>query len=146
MRIPPIAWAAGWLAAQRGLTTWAGGARPSAGGTIVGGALIAAGVLTTAEAVRELRQHDTTVNPLRPDESTTLITTGIYQRSRNPIYLGMMFVLTGTAMLSGRKRNLATIPAAMLALNPQIDREEMALIERFGVDFIEYQQKVPRWM
>ena len=145
MRIPPIVWTAGWLGVQRLLTAWAGGARRSLGGTLVGGTLVAAGAMTAVEGVRELHAHDTSLDPMRPQKSTVLVTTGIYERSRNPVYLGMVMALAGTALISGRKRNLLIVPAAMLALHPQIDDEEMALIDAFGVDFIEYQQKTPRW-
>lgn len=107
---------------------------------------MAAGVSVAAEATRELAAHDTSVDPRHPELSQALVTTGIYERTRNPIYLGMVGILAGAALISGRKRNLLTVPAAMLALMPQINSEEISLIDTFGVDFIEYQQRTPRWL
>lgn len=146
MKIPPLVWLVGWLGVQRTISNCAGGNKPGFGSSVVGFSLIAAGALTAAEGVRELNANGASINPISPDRSKTLVTNGIYSRTRNPIYLGMVTALAGTAMLSGLKRNLLTVPAAMLALHSQIDNEEMALIDNHGVDFIEYHQKVPRWL
>lgn len=146
MRILPAVWTSGFLAAQVLLTRGAGGPKRTLGSSVIGGAFVAAGAVVAIEGVRELAAGRTTLDPRRPEESRTLVTSGIYERTRNPMYLGIALALTGTALMSGRRRNLLTVPAAMMALMPQIDTEEMALIDAFGVDFIEYQQRTPRWL
>lgn len=146
MRVPPALWAISWLGVQRVLTNLAGGRRRSVTSTVVGTGLVATGLIVAAEATRELATHETSVDPRYPERTEVLVTSGIYERTRNPIYVGMMGVLAGAALISGRRRNLLTVPAAMMVLMPQIDSEEMALIDRFGVDFIEYQQRTPRWL
>lgn len=146
MRIPPVVWTVSWLGVQRVLTRMAGGRRRSVTSTIVGGSLVAVGLSVAAEATRELATHDTSVDPRHPEQAKVLVTSGIFERTRNPIYLGMVGILAGAALISGRKRNLITVPAAMLAMMPQINSEEISLIDKFGVDFIEYQQRTPRWL
>src|SRR5688572_26485311 len=57
----------------------------------VGSAIVLACVLT-------FRRTTTPVNPLTPDATTTLVTSGIYFVTRNPMYLGFLLILVGWAI------------------------------------------------
>ena len=49
----------------------------------------------------EFRKHKTTLNPLMPEESTTLVTTGVFKLSRNPIYLSLLNLLIAFSIYLG---------------------------------------------
>lgn len=106
-----------------------------------------AGIFLAIGGVKEFKQHQTTINPLNPNQSSSLVSSGIYQFSRNPMYLGMLLVLLGWADF------LDTILAYSGALIFfiyisifQIKPEEEIMKEKFGEDFIQYCGKVRRWL
>lgn len=86
--------------------------------------------------------------PLRPfEESTTLVTRGLYRISRNPIYLGLVLLLTGTALAMRAVTPLAVPPLLIMALQRSFIRhEERALEERFGEEYRCYKRRVRRWI
>ncbi|HZM35695.1 MAG TPA: isoprenylcysteine carboxylmethyltransferase family protein [Burkholderiales bacterium] len=89
----------------------------------------------------------TTVNPLRPDKASTLVTGGIFRRTRNPMYLGMAMLLVGWAVYLANPLTLLGIPAFVAYLNRfQIAPEERALEQRFGADYRGYRARVRRWL
>ena len=76
-----------------------------------------------------------------------IITTGIYARTRNPMYLGVITVVLGEAVLFGSSRLLAYAGAVFVAFNAFVLLyEEPAHRRRFGADFEEYCRRVPRWV
>lgn len=110
-------------------------------------ALAAAGVAIAALGVVAFRRARTSVNPLSPDAATSLVATGIYRRSRNPMYLGMLLVLTGWALYLRNAAGFIFLPAFMLYMNRfQIAPEERMLAARFGERFRRYQTEVRRWL
>lgn len=89
----------------------------------------------------------TTVNPLRPELASALVTTGIYRISRNPMYVGMALVLIAWAV--GLASPVALIgPAAFIMyMNRfQIAPEERALAAKFGQEYAAYRSRVRRWL
>lgn len=75
---------------------------------LLGGAIALLGVAAFGS-------HKTTVNPLTPAKSVTLVQTGIYRYSRNPMYLGMFFMLAGVAMyLENALATLVVLPYGAL--------------------------------
>lgn len=95
-------------------------------------------------AFRKLR---TTVNPLKPDKASTLATDGVYRVTRNPMYLGMAFLLSGWAVYLGAAWGLLG-PAAFVAYLTrfQILPEERILEAKFGDAFADYRARVRRWL
>ena len=96
--------------------------------------------------VASFERQRTTVNPLKPLTASSLVDSGIFIRTRNPMYLGMTMVLLGAGI------GLANpISAALVALFPlyigrfQIEPEERAMAELFGDAFTRYKARVPRW-
>ena len=106
-----------------------------------------AGLGVIASAIIEFRRASTTVDPRHPSKASTLVQTGIFSRSRNPMYVGLTLILTGWAFYLANL--LALILAALFAvyLNRfQIIPEERALQERFGAAYAEYRGRVRRWI
>lgn len=107
---------------------------------IVGSAIVLAGVLS-------FRRMETTVNPLTPEATTTMVTSGIYRFSRNPMYLGFLFVLVGWAIHLSNLLGFAFLPLFVWYMNRfQILPEERALASKFYEVFTAYKRSVRRWI
>lgn len=106
------------------------------------------GVLLALAGVREFRAARTTVNPLQPEQAASMVTSGVYRFTRNPMYLGMFCLLAAWAAWLGRLAPLLVgLPAFVLYMNRfQIVPEERALEKRFGAAFREYAARVRRWL
>lgn len=111
----------------------------------LGGVLVGAGVLLMLLAVYEMTRQRTTVIPHR--EASALVTTGIFSRSRNPIYLGDALVLTGLILYWDAVLALPLIPVFVWVIERRfIVPEEDRLRRKFRADFARYGQKVRRWL
>ena len=55
-------------------------------------------------------RHKTTVNPIKPEKASKLVVSGFYRFTRNPMYLGMIFILTGSAFLFGNIGSFLILP------------------------------------
>jgi len=98
-------------------------------------------------AVYGFRRAKTTVNPLKPEASTALVTGGLYRWTRNPMYLAMLLLLLAWACIVSNWAALAILPLFVAYLNRfQIGPEERALQARFGAEFESYRRKVRRWL
>ena len=103
------------------------------------------GIVINILADREFHKTDTTVKPF--EESSALITNGVYQFSRHPMYLGMALVLVGVAMLLGSLTPFVFIPFFVLLFNEIfIKVEEQMMKRQFGDAWNKYAKKVRRWM
>lgn len=112
---------------------------------LVGIAPIAMGLAIAAAAVRQFQRADTNIVPLT--ESTTLVTDGIFMATRNPMYVGMMAVLTGTALLLNDPWPWLTLLPFWLVVRLGFVRPEEALMEQtFGGPYREYKGRVRRWL
>lgn len=91
------------------------------------------------------RDASTSIVPVRP--STALVTSGPYQLTRNPMYVGMAFLYAGLALLLGVIWALALLPAVLLAVDRiAIAREESYLEAKFGAEYRAYRDRVRRWL
>lgn len=100
-----------------------------------------------AAGVREFVSKKTTVNPLAPEKATELVVTGIFTRTRNPMYLGLLLVLTAFAVYLANGAALVALPIFVAYLTRfQIIPEERAMHELFGDQFKQYCQRVRRWI
>lgn len=110
------------------------------------GVWIVAGIVIAILGVVAFRRHRTTVNPLRPDSASQIVTTGIFAHSRNPMYLGMVFGLTGWSLWLAQPLAMPGVLLAILWLHfLQIKPEERILLHKFGEPYAEYLRKVRRW-
>ena len=97
--------------------------------------------------VISFRRAHTTVNPMNPGAATALVVSGVYRLTRNPMYLGFLFVLLGELTWLGSAIAWIAAPAFVIYLNRcQIAPEERALRKRFGAEFVTYTTRVPRWL
>ncbi|QOL25829.1 isoprenylcysteine carboxylmethyltransferase family protein [Thalassotalea sp. LPB0316] len=97
--------------------------------------------------VLAFRKAQTTVNPMSPESSSQLVNTGVYRLSRNPMYVGFVFILICWATYLGHTFLMLFIPAFMLYMNKfQISAEEQALGKIFGQEYQTYMATVRRWL
>lgn len=93
------------------------------------------------------RRAKTTVNPTRPDSSSTLVNSGIYQLTRNPMYLGLALFLLGFGVLLNNLFAMLLVPVFMIYMTVfQIRPEENALLKLFGEEFEQYRNQTRRWL
>jgi protein-S-isoprenylcysteine O-methyltransferase Ste14 len=97
--------------------------------------------------VVSFRRAKTTVNPLMPNAASSLVTSGIYRYSRNPMYVGFALFLVAFSALLGSPWSLLGVFAFVLYMNRfQIEPEERALVMLFGEEFVRYKESVRRWV
>lgn len=109
--------------------------------------LAGAGVCIAALGVGRFVRAKTTVDPLDPQRASTLVTTGIYRLTRNPMYLGLLLVLAAWAVYLAHPLPWVVLPLFILLLNRvQIAPEEAALTQLFGDEYRAYQKRVRRWL
>lgn len=105
------------------------------------------GLLISLAGVIAFRRAQTTTDPRHPGEATSLLTTGIYRYSRNPMYLGVLLVLVGWAINLGNLLGLACALVFIAYITRfQIIPEERMLQEKFGAGFEAYRRAVRRWV
>ena len=143
--IPPV-----WLAAFVVLAWRIGLADPwnlgfgGAWSDLAAGLLIGGGLVLMLLAVTELRKQRTTVIPHRVPAK--MVQSGIYRRSRNPIYLGDVLVLAGLILRFDAALALPLIPVFVWVLERRfILPEEERLRRTFRADFARYTMKTRRW-
>jgi len=108
---------------------------------------VVAALMVGVPAVLGFRRANTTVNPLKPEASTALVTGGVFRWTRNPMYLAMLLLLIAWACIVSNWAALAMLPLFVAYLNRfQIRPEERALQARFGAEFESYRRKVRRWL
>lgn len=96
---------------------------------------------------RAFQRARTTANPLRPEQSSSLVSDGIYRYTRNPMYLGLLLVLLGYAVYLAAIYSLSGPVVFVLYLHWfQIRPEEVILQEKFGDAYRDYCQRVRRWL
>lgn len=107
---------------------------------------VAMGIVIALWALAAFRQANTTFNPHSPHRSSALVTTGIFQISRNPMYVGILLVLLGLVMHQGSLFGIFVVILFMVYINRfQIVPEERIMLDKFGVDYQEYKMRVRRW-
>jgi len=148
LAIPPAAVAAIAALAMWGisLVTPSIPASPAVRG-VAAAILAGAGVCLSLSGVASFRRARTTINPMKPDAASTLVRSGVYRVTRNPMYLGFLVVLLAWAAFLANLPVLTVPPAFVLYMNRfQIGPEERALSARFGRAYAEYEGEVRRWL
>jgi protein-S-isoprenylcysteine O-methyltransferase Ste14 len=111
----------------------------------IGWLMIAAFVALNIAAFRVMRRAETT---LRPDRGTDhLVTDGPFSFTRNPLYLAGTILILGIGLVSGIGWYLVlAIFAAFAVQKLAIEREEKHLQSRFGKSYLDYAERVRRWI
>jgi protein-S-isoprenylcysteine O-methyltransferase Ste14 len=148
LRIPPPAVVAIAAALMWGIAAALPSLRvnvPRAG--LIAAICVALGILIAGAGLLAFRRARTTANPMRPEAAASLVTTGVYRWTRNPMYLGWLPILAGWAAYLQHPLALVVVPLFMLYLTRfQIVPEERALSAKFGEQFDAYRQRVRRWL
>jgi len=111
----------------------------------VGGLFVGGGLVLMALAIYEMRSKRTTVIPHR--EADFLVQSGIFSRTRNPIYLGDAMVLIGLILNWNAVLALPLVPIFVWVIEKRfIVPEESRFRHKFKADFARYEQKVRRWL
>lgn len=148
LRIPPLALFVGFVAAILA----AGAYFPAANVAFPGHQALAVmaflfGWGIVGAGVFEFHRAKTTMSPFSPERTASIVSSGIYRWSRNPMYLGMALALFGVAAWR------SSLPGYGLALvfcaymtRFQIKPEERTLLKLFGSEFSAYMTQVRRWI
>lgn len=145
MHIPPPVWAAAAGLAQRALISKNRSPSSVSKAAAASAAVASVGVIG-ASAVTFYR-HRTTISPVSVRNTSALVTSGPFRISRNPMYVGLVGLLTAHALL--QRSPVAALPVAgfvVLMNRSQIATEETAMRKKFGADYAEYCARVPRWL
>ena len=129
LKLPPLALFAACVAGVVLLAyawPWAGFELP--GRRMFGAAVGMVGLCIAVAGVVQFRRAGTTVNPLSPGNARSVVTTGVFGLTRNPMYFGMA----------------AAFCAYLTRF--QIVPEERALLELFGGPYARYCSRVRRWI
>ena len=111
----------------------------------LGAAPVALGILIVLISAGLFRFRKTTINPF--GEPAAMVQDGFYRFSRNPMYLGMLLVLTGVGLWLGNVLALLLAPAFVAIMTRgYIVREEQLLEDRFGEVYRAYRNLVRRWI
>jgi protein-S-isoprenylcysteine O-methyltransferase Ste14 len=113
--------------------------------TYIGIAVILVGLVIFVLAARTLKSAKTNVEPWKP--TTSIVSTGIFAYSRNPIYLGFCIVAIGVGILLNSFWVLFSfVPAAAMVYFMAIRKEEAYLEKKFAEDYTGYRSRVRRWL
>ena len=110
-------------------------------------ACVAAGFGLDVLSLKHFWSHRTTVNPLKPEATSSLVKSGPYRFSRNPMYLGLLMILIGAVIWFGNPIGVVVTPLFVALINRlQIIPEEVVMQSKFGEEFERYQAEVGRWL
>ena len=111
----------------------------------IGALAVLCGLFLIVTATIQFRRHRTTIVP-RGDASQ-LITTGIFGKSRNPIYLAFVLILAGASLWLGSVLGLVLVPVLVAVLTRRfITDEEARLRATFGETYEKYAEETRRWL
>lgn len=98
-------------------------------------------------AIGLFMRTETTTNPMAPERSEKLVTSGSYRLTRNPMYLGLALILTSIGIWLGSWAFLPAVLVYVLYITEfQIKPEEAVLKEKFGDVYVDYCRNVRRWI
>jgi protein-S-isoprenylcysteine O-methyltransferase Ste14 len=145
VHVPPPVVAAAAAVIQRVLTPSAPPPGP-ARRTLCAGVCLPS-VALMGSAIAQFRRRGTTIDPVRPETASELVTTGPNAITRNPMYVGLTGLLVGHAVWRGSWTALAPV-AGFVAFTDrfQVQVEEAALAEKFGAAYDGYLADTPRWL
>ena len=103
------------------------------------------GIYLNIVADRDFKRVKTTVKPF--EESSFLLKDGVFRISRNPMYLGMVFILAGIAVLFGSALPFLIAFLFGYFMDFMFIRVEEGMLEaKFGEEWLDYKSKVRRWL
>jgi len=109
--------------------------------------LVLIGLSISIAGMVAFRRARTTINPVKASAASSLVTTGVYRFTRNPMYLGLLLTLLAWAVFLFNPVALLFVPIFVLYINRfQIKPEEQVLSSLFGAEYMAYKGQVRRWL
>ena len=105
------------------------------------------GILFLLAGGYAFQKAKTTLNPTKPATASSVVASGVYRVSRNPMYVGFLLALTSWATFLSHPLPFLFLPIFVVYMNRfQISPEEHALSAKFGDEYDRYKQGVRRWL
>jgi protein-S-isoprenylcysteine O-methyltransferase Ste14 len=121
-------------------------AAPFAVRAVLAVAFVLAGQIIAISGMVEFRRARTTLNPIKAGAASTLVCSGIYRFTRNPMYAGLFLALLGVAVYLSNPLSLVFLLVYVWYITRfQIKPEERILLGLFGEPYAAYMQRVRRW-
>ena len=148
LKVPPVAQVIITAAAMYGVSKMVPALTFSLNGsTALAVGLGAMGMSLGVMGVTQFRKAQTTPNPQALEKVSSLVTSGIYRYSRNPMYLGLVLILLGWAFYLSHFLAFVLLPVFILYMTRfQIQPEEQMMARKFGKTYQAYLNKVRRWI
>ncbi len=103
--------------------------------------------MTLIAAFLSFKKQKTTVNPLQPEMASSLVISGVFKYSRNPMYLGLSLILLSVAIQFNFVGGILIVFVFIAFIAKfQIIPEEIAMEKLFGEEFIRYKKKTRKWI
>lgn len=113
--------------------------------SLLGAVPLLLGAVLTLHSVRRFGRNKTTAEPF--GVAAALVTSGPYRFTRNPMYVGILLMLSGVACLFGTVGPWLVVPLLGVVFDVSFVRQEEKKLEaKFGDDFRRYKAKVRRWI
>lgn len=113
--------------------------------SVTGGVLDVIGFLVMFAGAGLFLRRRTAILPFKP--ASSLVTSGIFGWTRNPMYLGMAIFYVGVAVILNSLAALILLPLVLAIVQKQVIAREEAYLERaFGVEYVAYKNRVGRWL
>ncbi|HSP16128.1 MAG TPA: isoprenylcysteine carboxylmethyltransferase family protein [Thermoanaerobaculia bacterium] len=114
-------------------------------GLIAGGACVCAAAALGALTIREMKRHETSLEP--GQVPARLVTSGPFRFTRNPLYLAQLLFLAGIALAVNSAWFLVAAMVQLVLLDRLIVvREEAVIRQKFGTEYVSYVARVRRWI
>ena len=114
---------------------------------IIAASFLLLGIIILITAVLSFKRQSTTISPLQPEKASYLVVSGIFKYSRNPMYLGMVFILLGLTLIFNLIGGILCTILFMLYISVfQIKPEEIVMDKLFGEEFANYKKSVRKWL
>ena len=148
LKVPPVAQVIITAAAMYGVSKMVPALTFSLNGsTALAVALGVMGMSLGIMGVTQFRIAQTTPNPQALEKVSSLVTSGVYQYSRNPMYVGLVLILLGWAFYLSHLLAFVLLPIFILYMTRfQIQPEEQMMAQKFGKTYQDYLNKVRRWI
>ncbi|WP_201625164.1 methyltransferase family protein [Psychrobacter immobilis] len=148
LKVPPVAQVIITAAAMYGVSKMVPALTFSLNGsTALAVGLGVMGMSLGVMGVTQFRIAQTTPNPQALEKVSSLVTSGIYRYSRNPMYLGLVLILLGWAFYLSHFLAFVLLPVFILYMTRfQIQPEEQMMARKFGKTYQAYLNKVRRWI